>query len=253
MTPALALENVGFRYGSVAALDGLSLAVAPRETVALLGPSGSGKSTAVRVVLGLAAPHRGVVRLGARLASEPGRILVPPEDRDLAAVFQDLALWPHLTVASNLGFGLEAKRVPRAERRERIHDMLERVGLAGKASRHPGELSGGERQRVAIARALVLRPRVVLLDEPLTNLDALLRADLFALLRSLLAETGAAALYVTHDIREALALDARIAVLERGGIVAGGTPAQLADAPATPFIRALFGEGNLNLVPPLGP
>ncbi len=251
MTAAIALEDIVVRYDRVDVLRGVSLQIATGEIVALVGPSGSGKSTALRVILGFIAPREGIVRLDSQMASEPGRIIVAPEDRGLAVVFQDLALWPHMTVEDNLGFGLESRRAPRAERRERIHNMLDRVGLADKAARHPGQLSGGERQRVAIARALVLQPRAVLFDEPLTNLDVLLRRDLFSLLRSLLKETGAAALYVTHEIREALALGARIAVLEQGRIVADGLAHELADAPPTPFVQALLSDENLHVVRPV--
>ncbi|MQA89338.1 MAG: ATP-binding cassette domain-containing protein [Gemmatimonas sp.] len=137
-----------------------------------------------------------------RSRASPDGSSIPPENRDLSVVFQELALWPHLTVEHNLGFGLEAKGVPRAVRRSQVNDMLQQVGLDDKARRYPGQLSGGERQRVAIARALVLRPRAVLLDEPLTNLDVVLRRDLFAVLHELLTDTGSAALYVTHDLDE---------------------------------------------------
>ncbi|MBI4519676.1 MAG: ATP-binding cassette domain-containing protein [Gemmatimonadetes bacterium] len=242
MTPAIALEDVWARQDRTDILKGISLRVVPGEILALIGPSGSGKTTVLRIILGLLAPERGVVRLTGEPVSENRQILVPPDRRGLAVVFQDLALWPHLTVEQNLAFGLDLKRTPRATRAERIHHMLTRVGLSDKARRFPGQLSGGERQRVAIARALVLQPHAVLLDEPLTNLDVVLRSELLALLRSLLAETGATALYVTHQIHEAMALDARIAVLEQGRIVAEGVPQLLAAMPPTAFVRALFAD-----------
>jgi ABC-type Fe3+/spermidine/putrescine transport system ATPase subunit len=216
------------------------MAVQPGELVAVLGPSGSGKTSLLRVVLGFLAPMRGAVLLDGTVVSADGRILRSPEERGVAMVFQDLALWPHLTVAGNLEFGLTARGLPRAERSARIRDMLERVGLEARAGRSPAELSGGERQRVAIARALVLEPRAVLLDEPLSNLDAPLKRELMALLFQLLRERRVPGLYVTHDVREAVALGDRIAVLEAGRIVQEGSPASLRAAPATPFVREVM-------------
>lgn len=244
MNEILALENVSFRRGPVNVLADVTLCIDRGETVALIGPSGSGKSTVLRILLGLLAPEGGKVRIDGEIVSQDGRILVPPDRRGLGVVFQDLALWPHLTVHENLAFGLEARGTSRQRRDDAIGEMLQRVGLADKRQRYPGQLSGGEQQRVAIARALVLQPRAVLLDEPLTNLDVLLRSGLLGLLRSLLSETGMTALYVTHDVREALALEARLVVLEGGRIAADGKADDLARAPATPFIRALFAEGG---------
>ena len=155
-------------------------------------------------------------------------------------IFQDLALWPHLTVAGNLEFGLASRGVPRADRLERIGTMLSRVGLADRARAHPAELSGGERQRVAIARALVLEPKALLLDEPLSNLDALLKRDLMTLLAQLVKERSTPTLYVTHDIREAAALGRRIAVLESGRITQEGSMETLRTAPASPFVRTML-------------
>ncbi|MGQ0650219.1 MAG: ABC transporter ATP-binding protein [Gemmatimonadaceae bacterium] len=243
MTEILALENVSFRRGPVSVLTDLTLRINSGETAALIGPSGSGKSTVLRIILGLLAPERGRVTIDGETVSQDGRILVPPDRRGLAVVFQDLALWPHLTVEENLAFGLETRGTSRQRRDDAIGEMLRRVGLAEKRQRYPGQLSGGEQQRVAIARALALQPRAVLLDEPLTNLDVLLRSSLLELLRSLLSETGMTALHVTHDVSEALALDARLLVLEGGRIAADGKVDELARAPATAFIRALFADG----------
>ena len=252
MSPAISLENIRLRHGRQEVLAGLSLHIDPGETVVLVGPSGSGKSTVLRVILGLVSPDGDTVRLGDETVTEGRRILVPPERRGLAVVFQDLALWPHLTVKAHLAFGLDVRKIPRDVRAVRIRTMLERVGLDDKAGRFPGELYGGERQRVAIARALVHQPRAVLLDEPLTNLDIVLRADLVALLGTLFAEREMTALYVTHDSREAAAFDARIAVLEGGRIVADGLPAELAAPPPTPFVRALFDESTRGPYEPPG-
>jgi len=202
---------------------------------------GSGKTSVLRVLLGLVAPDAGVVRISGRVASEPGRIAIPPEQRGIGVVFQDLALWPHLTVYGNLAFGLQG--IPRAERDARIDHMLCRVALADKAGRYPGELSGGERQRVAIARALVLGPRVVAFDEPLANLDVVLARELLQLFATLLREREAAALYVTHDPREVEVLADRVAMIERGRIVQLGTLAALRARPATTFVERFVTDG----------
>jgi iron(III) transport system ATP-binding protein len=239
MTGAIAIESVTLSYAGRPIVDGLSLTVEPGEVLALLGPSGSGKTSVLRVILGFATPETGTVRLSGEVASREGRLLVLPEDRGLAVVFQDLALWPHLSVAGNLAFGLESKRVPRSERDARIRAILGRVGLAGKEHSHPGQLSGGERQRVAIARALVLAPRAVLLDEPLSNLDVGLKRELLSVFRELLKEHRTTAFYVTHDLREAAALGDRIAVMEQGHVVQEGALDSLRARPASDFVRAL--------------
>jgi len=242
VSAALALEDVTFRYGERPLLSAVSLSVAPGEVVVLLGPSGSGKSTVLRLLLGFNAPEAGRILVDGALATEGGKVLVPPEERRLAMVFQDLALWPHLSVLGNLLFGLESLGVPKSERAERVKDVLAEVGLAGKERRRPGELSGGERQRVAIARALVLEPRAILLDEPLANLDVHLKRDLLLTFRRLFKERHATALYVTHDLREAAALADRIVVLEEGRIVQEGTLDDLRTHPATDFVRSLVAD-----------
>ena len=239
MIPAIGLDGIAFSYDGRPVLSRFDLSVANGQVLALLGPSGCGKTTVLRLILGLAVPDKGTVRLGNAAVSERGRLLVSPEDRGLAVVFQDLALWPHLTVRGNLSFGLAARGVSRSERESRITAILERLGLADKGSRYPGRLSGGERQRVAIARALVLEPRAVLLDEPLSNLDVTLKRELLALFRSLLRERGSTAIYVTHDLREAASLGDRIAVMEAGRIVQIGTLDELRQDPASTFVRGL--------------
>lgn len=239
MTTALALEEVTFGYGDKLVLDRFSLSVDEGQIVVLLGPSGSGKSSILRLLLGFAAPAAGRICVGGALASTAGTIMVPPEERELAVVFQDLALWPHLTVRGNLEFGLASRGVPRRLRGERIRSVLERVGLADKAARHPGALSGGERQRTAIARALVLEPRAVLLDEPLSNLDAQHKRQLLGQLRALFKERRTTALYVTHDLREAAVLGDSIAVLEEGHLLQQGSLDDLTKGPASEFVRAL--------------
>jgi iron(III) transport system ATP-binding protein len=240
MSATIALEGVTVMHGDRRALAEVSLRVAAGETLAVLGSSGSGKTTLLRAVAGFVTPDVGAIRIGDALASEAGRSILPPEERGVAMVFQDLALWPHLTVRGNLEFGLECKRVPRDERQSRITTILTRVGLAGKERRHPGELSGGERQRVAIARALVLEPRAVLFDEPLSNLDVGLKRELLALFRELLAERRATALYVTHDPREAQALGDATAVLDDGRVVHVGRLEALSARTDLPFARQIL-------------
>ena len=238
----LELEGISAHRGTARVLDDLSLRIEEGEVVALLGPSGSGKSTILRVLLGLLAPDRGVVRIRGQVATEGDRIVLTPEARDLAVVFQDLALWPHLTVAGNLRFVLRSKKAPRSEEAARIREALERVGLPEKEDRYPGELSGGEQQRVAIARALITRPSAILLDEPLANLDVALKHDLVNLLRSLLESGDTAALYVTHDPREAARLADRIAILDGGSIVQEGSLETLRAGPANPFVQRMLEE-----------
>ena len=242
MSAAIALDGISLALGGEPVLSAVSLAVAEGEVVALLGPSGSGKTSLLRLVLGFVAPASGAVRLHGSVVSQAGRIMVPPEERRLAVVFQDLALWPHLTVEGNLAFGLAARGVPRAERASRVDAMLRRVGLEGSGRRFPGELSGGQRQRVAIARALVQEPRAVLLDEPLSNVDVELRRELLGLFGELFRERGATVLYVTHDLREAAAMAGRVAILEAGRVVQEGSLGDLRGAPATPFVRALVAD-----------
>lgn len=237
MTSAVRLSEVTLRFGRTVVLDELSLEIRSREVLSLLGPSGSGKSSLLRVVMGLTLPERGVVALGGRVASQGRELRVPPEDRSLAVVFQDLALWPHLSVADNLAFGLRAKGLSRAETDERVSWMLERVRLGDKADRRPAYLSGGERQRVAIARALVLEPDAVLLDEPLAGLDIGLRDDLLDLIGGLLEERGCAAVYVTHDPRDAIRLGGRAAILSGGKATYVGDLTELSPTHECSFAR----------------
>ena len=239
MTTPIGIERLAFRRGTQDILSEVSLSIDAAEVVALLGPSGSGKSTLLRIVLGLVAPDRGLVRLDGEVVSADGRILRPPEERGLAIVFQDLALWPHLTVRGNLAFGLAAKHLPADDQNERISRVLQRVSLHGKQDRYPANLSGGERQRVAIARALVLEPRALLLDEPLSNLDVPLKRELLSLLKEILRERRVTTVYVTHDLREGMQLAERFAVLEAGRISQAGTLDELLASPATAFVRAL--------------
>ncbi|MBI5536486.1 MAG: ABC transporter ATP-binding protein [Deltaproteobacteria bacterium] len=232
------LEHVCVKRQGRAVVDDASFSVADGELVALVGPSGSGKSTLLRAVLGLDPPHAGRILVGGACVSDGKRELVTPEARNVAMVFQDLALWPHMSVKGNLEFGLKARGHAAAQREARVQQALEWVSMADKSERSPGELSGGERQRVAIARALVLDPRAILLDEPLANLDIALKAEILAVLATLLGERGIPAVYVTHDPWEAARLAQRVAVLEAGRVTQWGTFEELAASPSTSFVEA---------------
>ncbi len=237
---AIRLDNVSKRYGDVVAVDGVSLRVAEGEFFFLLGPSGCGKTSLLRIIAGFAQPDEGQVYFGQRPMNP-----VPPHHRQLAMVFQSYALWPHMTVAQNVGYGLEVRRVKGEERRRRTRRVLELVRMARLAGRYPAELSGGEQQRVALARALIVEPQAVLLDEPLSNLDAQLRLEMREELREIHRRTAITMLYVTHDQKEALSMAQRLALMNQGRIVQVGTPSELYQQPASRFAASFLGETNL--------
>jgi ABC-type Fe3+/spermidine/putrescine transport system ATPase subunit len=212
------LEAVSLAYGSRPILREVTLRVEPAERLVLLGASGSGKSTLLRLVAGFLAPDHGVIRLGGDVVAVDGRITVPPEERRVGMVFQDLALWPHLTVYGNLAFGLKAQGIPRRERERLIQETLELVGLNTFAESKPTRLSGGEQQRVALARALVLRPDILLMDEPLSSLDDALSLQLRREIVRLHAEFGFTLLYVTHRRDEATDIASRVVRMEGGHV-----------------------------------
>ncbi len=241
----LVLDGLTKRYGDLPAVENLHLEARPGELLALLGPSGCGKTTTLRLVAGFLTPDAGEIRVGERRLSSPTRV-VPPERRRMAMIFQSYALWPHMTVAQNVGYGLRFKRgLPRADRERRVKEMLKVVQLAGFEARYPGELSGGQQQRVAVARALVVEPEILLLDEPLSNLDANLREEMRFEIRRLHEAFGITTLYVTHDQAEAMAISDRIAVLERGRVAQTGTPQELFEHPRTRFVAEFIGKTNL--------
>lgn len=233
------LERISVRRGSALVLDRVTLDMGA-EPVALVGPSGSGKSTLLRAIVGLETPTEGTLTIMNRVASRGGQDLIPTEERNVAMVFQDLALWPHLSVHGNIELGLKARRVPVSVRRDRIQALLAAVDLSDKSQRRPHELSGGERQRVAIARALALDPVALLLDEPLTSLDVLTKDEILNLLARLFVERERPVIYVGHEPREVVRLVQRIVVLENGRISQQGTLGELHRAPATPFVRAFL-------------
>jgi len=228
----------------VEAVAGLDLTVDRGEFVALVGPSGSGKSTLLRLIAGLDEPTSGTVLIDGR---DVGR--TPPRDRDVAMVFQEPALYPYLSVFDNLAFGLRARRVGRAETRARVQEVAASLGLSNELARRPGTLSGGQKRRVALGRAVARRPAAFLLDEPLTGLDAPLRASVRADLIELHRHTQTAMLYVTHDQAEALAMGDRVAVMERGRIVQVGPPRDVYANPATRFVAEFIGSPPMNVVP----
>ncbi|WP_318365297.1 ABC transporter ATP-binding protein [Enterobacter sp.] len=216
---AIRLQGISYAFGSHTVLDDIDLTIDAGSVVALLGPSGCGKSTLLRLLAGLTQPAKGEIHFGERLVAKPDWSL-PPEARDIGMVFQDYALWPHMTVAQNVAFPLKMRNVPRAERDARVAKALARVGLEAFADRKPSGLSGGQQQRVALARAIVGEPRVLLFDEPLSNLDSELRESLCTEMARLLRQLGTTAVYVTHDRREAEILADRIVHLSAGSIAA---------------------------------
>lgn len=239
------LNQVGLTYpDGFTALREVDLQIADGEFVALIGPSGSGKTSLLRIVAGFIAPSLGSVTIGATEVARPDRSL-PPEQRQLGMVFQQQAIWPHLSVGANVGYPLKIAKLPRAEITTRVDEVLELVGLTGYAGRNPATLSGGQRQRVALARALAPRPRVLLLDEALSALDEPLRDQLRVELKSLTSRMGLTVLHVTHDRDEALAIGDRIAVLDAGRIVQIDQPAELLRNPATPFVARFLSDATV--------
>jgi putative spermidine/putrescine transport system ATP-binding protein len=236
---AVELIDVVKDYGSHRALSGVSLTIAPGEFIALLGPSGCGKTTALRTLAGLEQANGGSI-----LIDGEDVVDVPVNKRDIGMVFQSYSLFPHMTSLENVEFGLRMRRVPAAERRRRAAETLELVGLGHLGDRFAHQLSGGQQQRVALARALVTRPRVLLLDEPLSALDAKVRGQLRDEIRRIQTELGITTLFVTHDQEEALAVADRVAVMRDGDIEQVGTPEELYTAPATPFVANFVGLSN---------
>ena len=239
---AISAQALTLSYGTTPILRGINVAMPAGQTLALLGPSGCGKTTLLRLVAGLLAPTSGQVTIHGQLVAGPG-VFVPPEKRHLGMVFQDYALWPHLTVAGNVAFPLEMAGVGRAEREARVIAALDRVGLGSMAARSPSALSGGQQQRVAIARAIVGEPRIVLFDEPLSNLDRELRETMVAELGALIRGLGLTAIYVTHDQSEALTLADQVAVMSAGQIAQLAAPEDLVSQPASPKVAEFLRLG----------
>jgi iron(III) transport system ATP-binding protein len=241
----LAVDDLHLSYGTNAILKGVSMRLAQGEVVSLLGPSGSGKTTLLRAVAGLEVPHRGTIRIEDRVVFDGAKgSEVPAERRNLGLVFQSYALWPHKTVADNVAYGLKLRKVNGDESRQRVATALTNLGLGHLGERLPHQLSGGQQQRVAIARALVYNPPVILMDEPLSNLDAKLREEARAWLRELILQMRLSALVVTHDQNEAMAMSDRILLLNNGVIEQQGTPQEMYGRPATLFAADFMGSNN---------
>ncbi len=237
------ISAISKRFGAFQALRDVSLSVAEREFVTFLGPSGCGKTTMLRTLAGFHAPDLGTIHVADRLMSSP-QAIVRPEMRRMGMVFQNYAVWPHMSVFDNVAFGLRVARVDRAEIGTRVARMLEATGLQGLERRHPGQLSGGQLQRVALARSLVVEPSILLLDEPLSNLDAKLRERMRDEIKTLQRRTGITFIYVTHDQAEALALSDRIVVFNKGVVQQVGTPRDVYERPANLFVADFMGLVN---------
>ena len=237
---SVVFENVKKTFGAFTAIPDLSLTIEPGTLVTLLGPSGCGKTTTLRMLAGLEHPTAGRILIGGKDVT-----MLPANERDVSMVFQSYALFPHMSSLDNVAYGLESSGLSRREAREKAEEGLSLVGLAGMGGRLPAELSGGQQQRVAVARALVLEPQVLLLDEPLSNLDARLRRKVRTDIRELQQRLGFTAVYVTHDQDEALAVSDRIIVMKEGVIAQAGAPRELYEAPASSFIADFMGEANV--------
>ena len=249
MTTTIVIRNLTKRFGSVVAVNGVSLTIEPGTFLSLLGPSGCGKTTMLRCVAGLEDPDGGEIYIGDKLVFSYDRgISLPPGKRDLGLVFQNYALWPHMTVKENMTFALEIQKLPKAEIEKRASDALAEVQMADYAGRYPREMSGGQQQRVALARMMAYRPKVFLMDEPLSNLDARLRMDMRAEIKHLHHTSKATTIYVTHDQVEALTMSSQIAVMKDGVLQQLDTPERVYHYPANLFVADFIGNPKVNLL-----
>ena len=240
------LENLSKHYDATIALESMNMSIAPGEWLTLLGPSGCGKTTTLRMIGGFAAPTTGRITIGDRVVSDAeARVMVPIERRHLGMVFQAYAVWPHMDVLGNVAYPLKLRKLPAREWQQRAMDALEKVHLVPLAKRYPHELSGGQQQRVALARALATDPDVLLLDEPLSALDARLRIELRELLARLHKDTRLTVIFVTHDQDEAITLSDRIAVMNEGKVYQVGSPRDVYNRPANEFVARFVGSGSV--------
>ncbi|ASJ07306.1 ABC transporter ATP-binding protein [Thermococcus pacificus] len=243
------LENVWKIFGGFEAVKDMNLDIKDGEFMILLGPSGCGKTTTLRMIAGLEEPSKGQIYIGDKLVADPEKgVFVPPKDRDIAMVFQSYALYPHMTVYDNIAFPLKLRKVPKSEIDQRVREVAEMLGLSELLNRKPRELSGGQRQRVALGRAIVRRPKVFLMDEPLSNLDAKLRVKMRAELKRLQKQLGVTTIYVTHDQVEAMTMGDRIAVINQGQLQQVGTPEEVYDRPANTFVAGFIGSPPMNFM-----
>ncbi len=238
------LRGLTKRYGDLAVVDDVSLTIEHGRLVCLLGPSGCGKTTTLRLIAGFAEPSAGEIRVGNQVVSSPSRT-VPPERRNMSMIFQSYALWPHMTVAQNVAYGLELRKLDRATIKSKVAQILTTTQLGQLAERYPGELSGGQQQRVALARALIVEPETLLLDEPLSNLDANLREEMRFEVRRLHDEYRYTTVYVTHDQSEAMTTADIIAVMNHGKIEQAGSPEEIYDRPRSEFVARFIGSSNV--------
>jgi ABC-type Fe3+/spermidine/putrescine transport system ATPase subunit len=242
---SISVQNLVKRYGAVTAVHGISFDVGKGEFVSLLGPSGCGKTTSLRCIAGLEDANGGVIRIGDEVVSAPDQgVLTPAHDRNIGMVFQSYAIWPHMTVAQNVGFPLSVRKVASAEVTRQVDEALDIVGMRHLKDRHPSQLSGGQQQRVALARAIVGHPKVLLFDEPLSNLDAKLREGTRGEIRRLQRELDVGAVYVTHDQEEALSMSDRVIVMEAGRIMQAGSPKDLYRYPVNRFVADFVGRAS---------
>jgi len=239
MTTQINIQNLAKHYGQTRAVDDVSLTIDKGELFFILGPSGCGKTTLLRMIAGFIEPTAGAIRFGDRDVTR-----LAPNKRNTGMVFQSYALWPHMTVSQNVGFGLNVRKVAKREKEARIREALATVQMEHLAERRPGELSGGQQQRVALARAVVIRPDVLLLDEPLSNLDAKLRLELRHEIKRVCSESGLTTVYVTHDQKEALSMADRVAVMRDGKVEQIAPPRELYDRPVSRFVAEFLGETN---------
>jgi iron(III) transport system ATP-binding protein len=239
----ITIQGLAKSFGSFQALAGIDISIEEKEFVTFLGPSGCGKTTTLRLLAGFLTPDAGAITVGGEVVSAPGRVL-PPELRRMGMVFQNYAIWPHMSVFENIAFGLRYAKIDRSERKPRVDQVLAAVGLEGLEDRHPAQLSGGQQQRVALARSLVVEPSILLLDEPLSNLDAKLRERMRSELKSLQRRTGITFIYVTHDQAEAMALSDRVVVFHQGSIQQIGPPRDIYERPANFFVADFMGQVN---------
>jgi iron(III) transport system ATP-binding protein len=239
----LVLRNVARRYGAVEAVADFSLELQPGEFVSLLGPSGCGKTTTLRMIAGFMPPSDGTIEMDGEVISSPSGV-VPPERRRMSMIFQSYAIWPNMTVGENVGFGLQVRKLPRAEIARRVDKILDVVQMRGLKDRYPAELSGGQQQRVALARAIVVEPEILLLDEPLSNLDANLREEMRLEIRRLHDEFKITTVYVTHDQSEAMVTSDRIVVMNKGRIEQVDAPQVLYGRPKSRFVAGFIGRTN---------